>query len=111
MDLLRVILERDPEDGFVAQCVDFDLMGIGPNEDAAIEEFIREYMRYVAASIRMGEIPFSVMRCPPEDCLARWEQARTRGEVRAHRIPDFTIMRAGHVDISRLPRNLEALVA
>jgi hypothetical protein len=111
MDQLRVIIERDPVDGFVAQCVDFDIIGIGESPEAAVQDFVSAFMRHVAASVHMGESPLSSERRPPQEYRDRWDQAQATARIREFDIPDFAIVNAGDVHVSNLPRHGVAMVA
>jgi len=111
MDQLRVIIEHDPEDGFVAQCVDFDIIGFGESREASVEDFIRAFMRHVAAAVHMGVPPLSTDRRPPQEYRDRWDEARARGKLTEFEIPRFTIMEAGDFDVTNLPCRGVAMVA
>jgi len=109
IEKLRVVIEQDVEDGFVAQCVDYDILGVGPTKDAAIHDFGRAFMAHVVASIQMGEAPFEAgrMKAPPE-YAERWEHSAEPPEE--FEMPRFVVQPAGFDDGS-LPKFGQARVA
>ncbi|MEO0474744.1 MAG: hypothetical protein AAF085_02065 [Planctomycetota bacterium] len=92
---LRVCIEA--EDGhFVAQCVDYDISAEGATIDAAIQAFIRLYMKYVLVAAELGIKLFETTPPAPQEYVDRWKRDAREGQrVYTERIPDFSILRNG----------------
>lgn len=90
-EALRIYIEREDEQ-YVAQCVDIDIVGFGADPDAAIQSFIRAYIRTCVAAHEAGQ---SIGELPPpaEEVVRRWQAFHDSGHAtaRSFAIPEFDI--------------------
>lgn len=87
------------EDGqYVAQCVDYDFFAVGDSVDAALDEFVRTYMKYFLVAFELGVEPLSDLPAAPTKYQERWRQDTQHGKrgVKMRDIPQFSIVRQDH---------------
>lgn len=92
---LRVCIEI--EDGrYVAQCVDYDISGIGDSPELAVDAFLRMYMKNILAAVSVGAEPLQNIPAAPIEYVERWRRdVRCGRPVLTRRIPPFKIMKHG----------------
>ena len=88
---LRVIVDREG-DGFIARCVDFDIEGVGRSADAALEAFVKAWIRHVLVAHELGRRPFADIRREEGELAERWKQIEVTAAARTFRIPAFQIV-------------------
>lgn len=109
---LRVIVEPD-EDGFVAQCIDYDIFGIGSTPDDAIQDFVNAFLRHVLVAVDLKQEPLSSVPQPGQEYRDHWYGTVGKGTVKPKEfeIPRFTIHDLDDFDDSTLPHRGAALIA
>lgn len=88
---LRVIVDREGDE-FTARCVDFEIEGAGRSADAALEAFVKAWIRHVLVAHELGRSPFADIRRQDRELAERWNKIEVTAAVRPFRIPAFQIV-------------------
>jgi len=98
-------------DYLIAQCVDYDIAAHGPDEESAIQEFIRAYMAHVLVAIELGQPPLEELPPAPPHVADDWKKLVVRGggKVTAFQIPAFAVVKEGEELPTHFFQRLEAV--